>query len=176
MLSFTQSHRAPCNKTDANTMKPRSETFPTKSPQESSHRDSQGRTRLRMRHHLWPQHVLNGGAQCSPSISSQCLFYYYVQVKDCTGPLCHGLACRCCTHLFQAELRWNSVFVDVMGRRPLTWHQGHMPSFRLAPACLGSLFGGGAAVGSMNNDGKLKLSGESRLWTLAGDLGRKGKR
>jgi len=51
-----------------------------------------------------------------------------------------------------------------------------MPSFKLAPACLVSLFGGGAAVGSMNNDGKLKLSEESRLWTLAGDLGRKGKR
>lgn len=45
-----------------------------------------------------------------------------------------------------------------------------------APACLGSLFGGGAAVGSMNNDRKLKLSEESSLWTLAGDLGRKGKR
>lgn len=55
------------------------------------------------------------------------------------------------------------------------WHQGHMPSFKLAPAFLGSLFDGGAAVGSMNNDGKLNLSEESRSWTLAGDLGRKAR-
>lgn len=56
------------------------------------------------------------------------------------------------------------------------WHQGNMPSFKLAPACMESLVGSSAAVGSMNNDGRLELSEESRLWTLAGDLGRKGKK
>lgn len=42
------------------------------------------------------------------------------------------------------------------------WHQGDMPSFKLAPAYLESLFSGGAAVGSMNNDRRLKLSEDSR--------------
>ncbi|XP_009927675.2 coiled-coil domain-containing protein 42 [Haliaeetus albicilla] len=99
------------------------------------------------------------------------------QVKDCTSPLCHGLACRCCTHLFQAELGWNSVFVDVMEETTVDMAPRTYAIIQAcAPACLGSLFGGGAAVGSMNNDGKLKLSEESSLWTLAGDLGRTGKR
>lgn len=115
LAQLPQCHRAPRNKTDANTAKPRPETFPTKNPLELCHRDSQGGTGLRVRHRLWPQHVLDGGAQCSPNISSLCFLYYSVQVKDHTAPLCHGLACCCCTHLFQAELGWNSVFVDAIG-------------------------------------------------------------
>lgn len=50
-----------------------------------------------------------------------------------------------------------------------------MPSAKLAPACSESLFGGDAAVESINSDRKLKLWEESRLWTLVEDLEGKGK-
>ncbi|KAJ7412980.1 Coiled-coil domain-containing protein 42A [Willisornis vidua] len=97
-------------------------------------------------------------------------------VKDCTGPPVMDSPVTA-AHAFQAELRWNVVFVDAMEDVvPLLWYQGHVSSLQLGAACLGSPSSGGAAVGSMNNDGKLDLSEKSGLWTLAGDLGRKGKR
>lgn len=75
-------------------------------------------------------------------------------------PLCCGLTAA---HT-SAKLSSGGIQCLLMSwrRRPLTWHQGDMPSFKLAPAHLESLFSGGAAVGSMNNDGRLKLSEDSR--------------
>lgn len=73
-------------------------------------------------------------------------------------PLCHGLSAA---HT-SAKLSSGGIQLMSWRRRPLTWHQGDMPSFKLAPAYLESLFSGGAAVGSMNNDRRLKLSEDSR--------------
>lgn len=113
---------------------------------------------------------INTGWWTLPRYELQCLFTCPVQVKNISAV--DLLAAHVSSKLSKGGIQ---VLVDVMEVWPLMWHQGNMPSFKLAPACVESLVSSGAAVGSVNNDGRLELSEESRLETVvmshAGELG-----
>lgn len=104
----------------------------------------------------------NTGWWTLPRYELQCLFTCPVQVKNISAV--DLLAAHVSSKLSKGGIQ---VLVDVMEVWPLMWHQGNMPSFKLAPACVESLVSSGAAVGSVNNDGRLELSEESRLETWA---------
>lgn len=68
------------------------------------------------------------------------------------------------------------MFVDVMEEMTIDMVPRTHAIIQACTSPLGKSLWWWRCHGSMSNDGKLKLSEESRMWTLAGDLGRKGKR